>query len=108
MRQKHLPTAIIIIFIMNILLAGCYHNRTFTTRPLPDTIQYSEKQRDSLIFAHTHHYSQNFNFIIKADSLILLKEQPEEFLSGLPTDTLHMKKGDRVAVADIRTSHRFR
>lgn len=102
MRQRHLPTAIVIIFIMNILLAGCYHNRTFTTRPLPDTIQYSEKQRDSLIFAHTHHYSQNFNFIIKADSLILLKEQPEEFLSGLPTDTLHVKKGDRVAVADIR------
>lgn len=102
MRQKHFLPALVIIAIMNIMLSGCYHNKTFTARPLSDTIQFSEKQRDSLVFAHTHHYSQNFNFIIKSDSLVLLKEQPEEFLSGLPTDTILLRKGERVAVADIR------
>lgn len=91
-----------IMFLSNILLQSCYHKRTFSTNTYSDTVQYSEKQLDSLLFAHTHHYSQNFNFIIKADTLVLLKEQPEEFLSGLTTDTVCMKHGDRVVVADIR------
>ena len=92
----------IILFITSIFFQSCYHRRTFSTKNYADTLQYSEKQLDSLFFAHTHHYSQNFNFIIKRDSLVLLKEQPEEFLSGLRTDTICMRHGDRVVVADIR------
>ncbi len=101
-RRRHTLTILAVILTLNALFAGCYHKRTFSAKPLPDTVQYSEKQHDSLVFAHTHHYSQNFNFIIKADTFILLKEQPEELLSGLPTDILLLEKGDRVAVADIR------
>lgn len=92
----------LISYLTCILLTGCYYKKTFGSKPHEDTIVYSQKQLDSLSFAHTHHYSQNFNFIIKPDSLVLLKEQPEEFLSGLNTDTICMHHGDRVAVADIR------
>ncbi len=88
--------------LAGIVLTSCYHKRTFKDNGQVDTIEYSEKQLDSLQFAHTHHYSQNFNFIVKADSLVLLKEQPEEYLSGLPTDTVCLRYGERVVVADIR------
>ncbi len=67
-----------------------------------DRASFSEKQIDSISFSRTHHYGQNFNFIVKADTLVLLKGQPEEYLCGLKTDTACMTKGDRVAVADIK------
>lgn len=101
-RRTHILTIAAVVITLSVLLSGCYHKRTFTAKPLSDSVEYNEKQRDSLVFAYTHHYSQNFNFVIKADSFILLKEQPEELLSGLPTDTLLLRKGECVAVADIR------
>lgn len=98
--RRLLPLLAIMVMTCT-LLSGCYHRKTFS-RTYADTVIYSQKQLDSLAFAHTHHYSQNFNFIIKPDSFVLLKEQPEEFLSGLNTDTVCLRHGDRVAVADIR------
>lgn len=91
-----------ITILVGLMFTSCYHKRTFKENAPTDTIEYSEKQLDSLQFAHTHHYSQNFNFIVKTDSLVLLKEQPEEYLSGLPTDTVCLRYGERVVVADIR------
>lgn len=91
-----------ITILVGLMFTSCYHKRTFKENAQTDTIEYSEKQLDSLQFAHTHHYSQNFNFIVKTDSLVLLKEQPEEYLSGLPTDTVCLRYGERVVVADIR------
>ncbi|WP_337784211.1 zinc ribbon domain-containing protein [Prevotella sp.] len=102
LREKRLLLMLTATTLLSIILTSCYHKRTFKASTHADTIEYSEKQLDSLQFAHTHHYSQNFNFIIKSDSIILLKEQPEEFLSGLPTDTVCLRYGERVAVADIR------
>ncbi|MBR4925011.1 MAG: zinc ribbon domain-containing protein [Prevotella sp.] len=61
----------------------------------------NEKQRDSLRFAREHHYSENYNFVVSADSLFLLKQLPEEVVVGMPTDTLQLSKGDHVVVAEI-------
>ncbi len=101
-RDSRILLNCMITILVGLMFTSCYHKRTFKENAPTDTIEYSEKQLDSLQFAHTHHYSQNFNFIVKTDSLVLLKEQPEEYLSGLPTDTVCLRYGERVVVADIR------
>ncbi len=102
MRQRHFLLTIATLVAVCLTLTGCYHKKSNSSSVLADTTEIGKEQHDSLVFAQTHHYSQNFNFIIKSDSLVLVKEQPEEYISGLPTDTLLLGRGQRVAVADIR------
>ena len=59
-------------------------------------------EADSTCFYETHHYGQNFNFVVKADSLMLVRQQPVEILSRMHTDTITVYRGDHVAVAEIR------
>ena len=82
------------------LLASCYHKSSKTPAAL--AVQYSEEQLDSISFSSTHHYTENYNFVVRADSVCLLVQQPEEWLNGMPTDTFKVKKNDRLVVADIR------
>lgn len=56
------------------------------------------KQVDSLMFRLTHHYSENFNFLVKADSLRLIPREGDILL-----DTCHVYKNDIIAVAAIKT-----
>jgi len=56
------------------------------------------QQVDSLVFRLTHHYSENFNFLVKADSLKLIPREGD-----LITDTCHVYKDDIIAVAAIKT-----
>lgn len=44
----------------------------------------------------------NSNFIVSADTLMLLKNQPEELLSEMPTDSDVVVKGERIVVADFK------
>ncbi len=92
----------IIAIAIAVVLSSCSHRVHKAGMMNTDSLQYTEKQIDSIHFSKTHHYGQNFNFIVKADSLVLIKGQPEEYLGGLSTDTACMRKGDRVAVADIK------
>ena len=48
------------------------------------------------------HYSFNYNFEVKADSMELLRQQPEELASDLLTDSFVVRKGCRLVVADFR------
>lgn len=82
-----------------LLLTGCYHKHERTT---PDAITYTEEQLDSISFSSTHHYTNNYNFVVKADSLVLLKQQPEEKLNSMPTDSFVVHRHDPLVVADIR------
>lgn len=111
------------------LMTGCYHRRTPSVFHLPDSIQEAQISKrlsngedsllrkgehseaswqgfssrvDSLNFRIKHHYSQGYNFVITADSLVLIKQQPEEVVNKLPTDSFSVLKDKRVAVADIR------
>ena len=56
------------------------------------------QQVDSLMFRLTHHYSENFNFLVKADSLQLIPREGDLLL-----DTCHVYKNDIIAVAAIKT-----
>ncbi|MBR1468942.1 MAG: zinc ribbon domain-containing protein, partial [Prevotella sp.] len=49
------------------------------------------------------HYDVNYNFVVKADSIDLLRQQPEELASELLTDSFIVKKGSHLVVADFRT-----
>lgn len=54
-------------------------------------------QVDSMVFRLTHHYSENFNFLVSADSLTLVPREGD-FL----TDTCRVYRGDVVVVAEIK------
>lgn len=58
----------------------------------------SPQQVDSLVFRLTHHYSENFNFLVKADSLTLIPREGD-----LLTDTCTVHAGDVIAVAAIKS-----
>lgn len=62
-----------------------------------DTLyELTRQQADSLEFRLLHHYTNNFNFMVKADSLVLLTSE-----DGM-TDTCVVRRNDVIAVADIR------
>lgn len=118
---------LVLVFSMGV--AGCYHKKTPSTFHLPDSVQEAQiskrilsgndlltnKQEndhiewhgsanrvDSFAFRVKHHYSQGFNFVVRADSLMLIRQQPEEAVNNLATDSFAVKKGKSLVVADIR------
>lgn len=100
---------LLVLAIAVLTLSGCYRNQRpsrFQWKAAEDTLAVSDTltlaQQDSLTFARKHHYSQGFNFVVRRDSLMLLSQQPEEHVNGLLTDSFPVKKGQRMAVVDIR------
>lgn len=92
-----------------LVLTGCYRNQRpsrFQWKNPADTLVVADTltlaQQDSLTFAKKHHFSQGFNFVVRADSLLLLVQQPEEHVNGLETDSFSIKKGQHLVVVDIR------
>ena len=81
----------------NTKLADTIVNIVDTTSVQPDSVllNMSPQQIDSLVFRLTHHYSINFNFVVKADSIMLI---PREGDAG---DTCYVKDGELIAVAAI-------
>ena len=84
-----LKSRLFIVLCVAMLLQSCYRAES----PTPDAFVPTEEQMDSISFYTTHHYSQNYNFIVVADSLRLINN---ELL-----DSLSVYKGDRLVVADI-------
>lgn len=81
------------------VFTSCYHQGQQT----PDAWNLAERQIDSIGFNTTHHYAQNYNFIVKADSLTLIEQHPAELLSDMPVDSITVRRGDQIVVADIST-----
>lgn len=71
------------------------------TVPITDStlINLSPQQIDSIVFRLTHHYSNNFNFIVKADSLTLIPREGD-----IIQDTCRVYDGDLIAVAAIKAT----
>lgn len=86
---------------MIFMLSGCYHRHA--TKPQHAAlVEFSDRQLDSISFSTTHHYTNKFNFSVYADSLELIRQQPEEVISGLPTDSFAVPKHSLLVVSDIR------
>ena len=99
-------------FLVLLLLFSCVGNNTVPAEPTADTIvnivdtatvlpdsaliDLSPQQMDSLTFRLKHHYSENFNFVVKADSFTLIP-RPGDFIQ----DTCRIYSGDLIAVAAI-------
>ena len=62
------------LLFVSILLCGCYNRGPIT----PDAWDLTEKQLDSISFYTTHHYTQNYNFVVTGDSLVVVEQQPED------------------------------
>lgn len=91
--------ASLLLFLLVLLCSSCYHQNT---KNINENLLDSVGQNDSSHFKATHHYSSNYNFVVKADSLVLSKQQPEETLSHLQEDSLVVYKNEHLVVADIR------
>ena len=91
--------ASLLLFLLVLLCSSCYHQNT---KNINENLLDSVGQNDSSHFKATHHYSSNYNFVVKADSLVLSKLQPEETLSHLQSDSLVVYKNEHLVVADIR------
>ena len=84
-----------------LMLSSCYHRHN-SHQQHAALVEYSDRQLDSISFSTTHHYTNKFNFLVFKDSLELMRQQPEEYISGLPVDTFAVKKNQLLVVTDIR------
>ncbi|QUB73385.1 zinc ribbon domain-containing protein [Prevotella melaninogenica] len=127
--QRNGIIGMILLLLFSFSFTGCYHKKIPSSFRLPDSIQEAQISRrleagddsvlkqndkdqiewsgtrskvDSLAFRVKHHYSQGFNFVVIPDSLMLLRQQPEEAVNDMKTDSFAVKKGKEVVVADIR------
>lgn len=99
-------TFIFPIFLTAVLFIACSHAdqpreaTTTATEQMDSLVQQTmtREQTDSLVFRLTHHYSLNYNFVVQADSLVLVPRYDE-----LMADTCTIHKDDLIAVALIRT-----
>ena len=93
------PWRIYIIGMLGLLLGSCYHQASDTS----DAWFVTEEEMDSIAFYTTHHYTQNYNFLVTADTLWLIVQQPSEYLSGMWVDSIPVVYDNRLVVADIVT-----
>lgn len=89
----------VVVALVVTTLASCYH-QPHKYIQLPSVAE--SHTSDTLSSYQPRHYGQNFNFKVMADSLSLILQQPEELLSGMPTDSFVVRHGDRLVVADFR------
>ena len=84
-----------------LMLSSCYHRHN-SHQQHAAMVEYSDRQLDSISFSTTHHYTNKYNFLVFKDSLELMRQQPEEYSSGLKVDTFAVKKNHLLVVTDIR------
>ncbi len=89
---------VLVSLLLAMTMGSCYEYHHRSTMPF----EFSERQIDSLSFFSTHHYTNNYNFVVRSDSLELLRQLPEELISGMQTDSFTVYKGTHLVVADIR------
>lgn len=84
------------------MLSSCYQRHASRQHQHDALINYSEKQLDSISFSSKHHYTNKYNFVVRKDSLELLRQLPEELVNDMPVDSFSVKKHTLLVVSDIR------
>jgi len=93
------PLSLVCALLLMFTLAGCYNQKRVSS---PDGLTVSDQQIDTIGFYSVHHYSLGYNFRVKADTMRLLVQLPEEEINNLMTDSIVVVHDDRLVVADIR------
>lgn len=90
-------------WILCLLAVGMFSSCYYPAPDYADDWDLTECRRDSLDFEAAHHYTENFNFLVTGDSLALLATHPPRNLgpAELRTDSVRVRRGDRLVVADI-------
>lgn len=97
---QYVLTGMLMVFVL-FFVTSCYHRHS-TKGQYAALVEYSDRQRDSISFSSTHHYTYRYNFVVAADSLMLIKQQPEEFVNHLTIDSFPVRKHCLLVVSDIR------
>ena len=113
--RRRLARALLLSLITvhySLFTVSCYNRGPIT----PDAWNLTEQQLDSISFYTTHHYTQNYNFVVTGDSLVVVAQQPEamavpEVVSieiesigeEKQKDSITLRKNERIVVADIMT-----
>lgn len=100
LKRKTTIWQVILLGIL-LMLSSCYHRHN-SHQQHAAMVEYSDRQLDSISFSTTHHYTNKYNFLVFKDSLELMRQQPEEYISGLKVDTFAVKKNHLLVVTDIR------
>ena len=100
------------LFTFLLFLTACYNRGPIT----PDAWNLTEQQLDSISFYTTHHYTQNYNFVVTGDSLVVVAQEPgamavpevvsieiESIGEEKQKDSITLRKNERIVVADIMT-----
>ena len=100
------------LLFISLLLCGCYNRGPIT----PDAWDLTAQQLDSISFYTTHHYTQNYNFVVTGDSLVVVAQQPEDMSvpdvvsielesigEEMKKDSITIRRNEHVVVADIKT-----
>ncbi|MDD5861542.1 MAG: zinc ribbon domain-containing protein [Prevotella sp.] len=90
---------ILLLLMLTIFLAACYNQPV--GKGTMHVRKYTTQQQDSINFAVNHHYTNKYNFVVKADSIVLYIQQPEEVVNGLPVDSFAVKKHKLLVVSDM-------
>ena len=96
----------------SLFTTSCYNRGPIT----PDAWDLTAQQLDSISFYTTHHYTQNYNFVVTGDSLVVVAQQPEDMsvpdvvsieLESIgeekKKDSITIRRNEHVVVADIKT-----
>lgn len=100
LKRKTMIWQVMLLGIL-LMLSSCYHRHN-SHQQHAAMVEYSDRQLDSISFSTTHHYTNKYNFLVFKDSLELMRQQPEEYISGLKVDTFAVKKNHLLVVTDIR------
>ena len=103
---------LISLLFVSLLLCGCYNRGPIT----PDAWDLTAQQLDSISFYTTHHYTQNYNFVVTGDSLVVVAQQPDDMSvpdvvsielesigEEMKKDSITIRRNEHVVVADIKT-----
>ena len=104
---------VLLLSLFTILFSTSCYNRGPIT---PDAWDLTKQQLDSISFYTTHHYTQNYNFVVTGDSLVVVAQQPEDMAvpevvsleieamgQEQQKDSITLHKNERIVVADIMT-----
>lgn len=97
---QYVLKGMLMVFVL-FFVTSCYH-RHITKGQHAALVEYSDRQRDSISFSSTHHYTYRYNFVVAADSLMLIKQQPEEYVNHLTIDSFAVMQHCLLVVSDIR------
>lgn len=103
---------IVSLFFLMLVVCGCYNRGPLTS----DAWDLTSQQLDSISFYTTHHYTQNYNFVVTGDSLVVVAQQPEDmsipdvvsmeiqmYEGEQQKDSITLRSHERIVVADIKT-----